>query len=126
MPYTSNSPLFMEKKSTLERRMLAAIMFTDIQGFTQKMNMRESTGFRLLHKHNEIMDAAVRRHNGRVIKTMGDSYMVSFDSAVHAVQCALSAEGQFGKANAAGGLAEPLLVRISIHLGDVVVHGDDV
>src|SRR5208282_920093 len=116
----------MEKKVAPERRMLAAIMFTDIEGFTQRMNLRESMGFKLLKKHNEIMDAAVKKHGGRVVKSMGDSYMVSFESVVNAVQCALDAQEQFSRVNREGGLSEPLLVRMSIHLGDVVIRGDDV
>lgn len=106
--------------------MLAAIMFTDIQGFSEKMNRRESMGFRLLQKHNDIMDGAIAHHRGHVVKTIGDSYMVTFDSVVDAVQCAVDAQEEFARVNREGGLSEPLLVRISIHLGDVVVRGGDI
>lgn len=116
----------MERKAVQERRVLAAIMFTDIQGFTERMNRRESMGFRLLRKHNDTMDAAVSRYGGRVVKSMGDSYMIAFDSVVNAVQCALEAQEEFDRINRTGGLPEPLLVRISIHLGDVVIQGKDV
>src|SRR6185369_12198495 len=116
----------MERHTPTEKRILAAIMFTDIQGFTEKMNRRESMGFKLLKAHNEIMDKAVSAHGGRVVKSLGDSYLVAFDSVVNAARCALSAQDQFEKLNREGKMPEPLLVRISIHLGDVVMREHDV
>lgn len=101
-------------------------MFTDIQGFTEKMNRRESMGFKLLKTHNEIMDTAVAAHGGRVVKSLGDSYLVAFDSVVNAARCAIQAQEAFEKVNRSGKLPEPLLVRISIHLGDVVMREKDV
>jgi len=107
-------------------RKLAAIMFTDIKDFTKRMNASESRGMRLLQKHNEIMDGAIERHQGELVKNIGDAYLVSFGSAVNAVEAAVDAQGLFARANTGTGSDDEILVRISIHLGDVVVQGADV
>jgi len=107
-------------------RKLAAIMFTDIKDFTKRMNASESLGMRLIQKHNEIMDGAIRRHQGVLVKNIGDAYLVDFGSAVNAVEAAVDAQGLFAGINKDAGTDEEILVRISIHLGDVVVQGSDV
>jgi class 3 adenylate cyclase len=107
-------------------RKLAAIMFTDIKDFTKRMNASESLGMRLLQTHNDIMDGAIQRHQGVLVKNIGDAYLVDFSSAVNAVEAAVDAQGQFARFNKDAGPDEEILVRISIHLGDVVVQGSDV
>jgi adenylate cyclase len=109
-----------------QTRKLAAIMFTDIKDFTKRMNASESLGMRLMQKHNEIMDGAIQRHQGVLVKNIGDAYLVDFGSAVNAVEAAVDAQGLFADANKDAGPDEEILVRISIHLGDVVVQGTDV
>jgi adenylate cyclase len=109
-----------------QTRKLAAIMFTDIKDFTKRMNASESLGMRLVQKHNEIMDGAIQRHQGVLVKNIGDAYLVDFGSAVNAVEAAVDAQGLFAGINKDAGADEEILVRISIHLGDVVVQGSDV
>jgi adenylate cyclase len=101
-------------------------MFTDIKDFTKRMNASESLGMRLIQKHNEIMDGAIQRHQGVLVKNIGDAYLVDFGSAVNAVEAAVDAQGMFAGINRGAGPDEEILVRISIHLGDVVVQGTDV
>jgi adenylate cyclase len=103
-----------------------AIMFTDIKDFTKRMNASESLGMRLLRTHNEIMDGAIERHHGVLVKNIGDAYLVDFGSAVNAVEAAVDAQALFARFNKEAGPDEEILVRISIHLGDVVVQGADV
>jgi adenylate cyclase len=109
-----------------QTRKLAAIMFTDIKDFTKRMNASESLGMRLMQKHNEIMDGAIQRHQGVLVKNIGDAYLVDFSSAVNAVEAAVDAQRLFAGINKDAGADEEILVRISIHLGDVVVQGSDV
>ncbi|MGA2641084.1 MAG: adenylate/guanylate cyclase domain-containing protein [Spirochaetia bacterium] len=109
-----------------QTRKLAAIMFTDIKDFTKRMNASESLGMRLMQKHNEIMDGAIQRHQGVLVKNIGDAYLVDFGSAVNAVEAAVDAQGLFAEINKDASADEEILVRISIHLGDVVVQGSDV
>ena len=71
-----------------ETRRLAAIMFTDIVGFSRQMGADEARMLRLLDIHNQIIQQAVTEHHGTIIKTVGDAFLVDFPSVVHAVQCA--------------------------------------
>jgi len=71
-----------------ETRRLAAIMFTDMVGFSRQMGSNEARMLRLLEVHNQLIQHAVTEHHGTVIKTIGDAFLVDFPSVVHAVQCA--------------------------------------
>src|SRR5262245_45373608 len=79
----------------VETRRLAAIMFTDIVGFSHQMGANETRMLRLLEIHNHLLRQAVTEHQGHVIKTMGDAFVVDFPSVVNAVQCAQHVQGQF-------------------------------
>ena len=107
-------------------RKLAAIMFTDIVGFSRQMGADEARMLRLLDTHNQIIQRAVVEHYGMVIKTIGDAFLVDFPSVVHAVQCAQLIQTQFHTYNAGKEAAEQIHVRIGIHLGDVVQKDGDV
>src|SRR5713226_7941001 len=74
--------------ATAETRRLAAIMFTDIVGFSRQMGANEARTLRLLAVHNQVIEQAVATHQGHVIKTAGDGFLLEFPSVVHAVQCA--------------------------------------
>ena len=109
-----------------ENRRLAAIMFTDIVGFSRQMGSNEARMLRLLAVHNQIIQQAVAAHHGTVIKTVGDAFLVDFPSVVHAVQCAQQVQTQFRAHNAEKENTEQIHVRIGIHLGDVVQQDGDV
>ena len=70
-------------------RKLAAIMFTDIKDFSKRMHENELTTLRMLEVHNWMMRESVTKYRGAVIKTIGDDFLVSFDSVVDAVSCAI-------------------------------------
>jgi class 3 adenylate cyclase len=74
--------------TTAETRKLAAIMFTDIVGFSRQMGADETRMLRVLAVHNRIIQQAVAESHGHVIKTIGDAFLVDFPSVVNAVQCA--------------------------------------
>ncbi|HEV8718021.1 MAG TPA: adenylate/guanylate cyclase domain-containing protein [Candidatus Binatia bacterium] len=109
-----------------ENRRLAAIMFTDIVGFSRQMGRNEARTLRLLDTHNQITQHAVAAHHGTVIKTVGDAFLVDFPSVVHAVQGAQQIQAQFRTHNAEQEPAEQIHVRIGIHLGDIVQKEGDV
>ena len=69
-------------------RRLAAIMFTDMVGFSRQMGADEAHTLRLLALHNQVIEHAVAAHQGHIIKTAGDGFLIEFPSVVHAVQCA--------------------------------------
>jgi len=109
-----------------ETRKLAAIMFTDIVGFSRQMGANEARMLRLLEIHNQIIQQAVSVHHDHVIKTVGDAFLVDFPSVVHAVQCAQQIQAQLWTYNAEQEKVEQIHVRIGIHLGDVVQRDGDV
>ncbi len=109
-----------------ETRRLAAIMFTDIVGFSRQMGSNETRTLRLLDTHNQIIRKAVTAHHGTVIKTVGDAFLVDFPSVVHAVQCAQQIQAQFQTYNGDKEPPEQIHVRIGIHSGDIVQRDGDV
>ena len=109
-----------------ETRKLAAIMFTDIVGFSRQMGADEARTLRLLTLHNQLIHQAATAHNGTVIKTIGDAFLVDFPSVVHAVQCAQQIQAQFKAHNAEREQPEQIHVRIGIHSGDIVQREGDV
>ena len=115
-----------DRTPATELRKLAAIMFTDIVGFSRQMGVDEARMLRLLEVHNQIVQQAVSAHYGHVIKTIGDGFLVDFPSVVHAVQCARQIQSQLHTHNAEKAKAEQIHVRIGIHLGDVVQKDGDV
>lgn len=108
-------------------RKLAAIMFTDVKGFSRKMGKDEAATMRMLASHNQIMDESVAKHGGHVIKTVGDAYLVSFESVVNASHCAFDIQKRLHEHNEqATSEDEKIVIRIGVHLGDVIVKDKDV
>lgn len=100
-------------------RQLAAIMFTDIVGYTALMGKDSAKALELVRISKEIQKRLVEKHNGKWLKEMGDGAMAQFDTALDAVNCAVeiqkTARAEFdGK------------IRIGIHLGDVTIQDEDV
>ncbi len=102
-----------------QTRQLAAIMFTDIVGYTALMGDDEDKAFDLLNKNRQLQKPLIEQYGGRWIKELGDGVMASFATATDAVQCAISIQQA---CNSIPGLQ----LRIGIHLGDVVFEGNDV
>ena len=100
-------------------RQLAAIMFTDIVGYTTLMGKDSDKALELVRISKDIQKPLVEKHNGKWLKEMGDGAMVQFGSAMDAVNCAVEIqEIARGKLDAK--------LRIGIHLGDVQVEENDV
>ena len=106
------------------RRRLAAIMFTDIVGFTAYSQRDESFSLKLLKKHREIVRPVITHYGGREIKTMGDAFLIEFDSALDATECAVDIQNALYKYNLRA--TKKILVRIGIHVGDVIHQDRDV
>ncbi len=104
-------------------RKLTAIMFTDIAGYSRMMEANETETMNFLNFHNTLINLEILKYSGRVIKTLGDSFMADFSSVVNAVQCAVSIQKHFLDHNRATG--ETRQIRIGIHIGDVVVKEND-
>ena len=100
-------------------RQLAAIMFTDIVGYTTLMGKDSKKALELVRISKEIQKPLVEQHNGKWLKEMGDGAMAQFGSALDAVNCAVAIQ-KSARAELDGKL------RIGIHLGDVQVEENDV
>jgi len=107
-----------------ERR-LAAIMFTDMVGFTALAQEDEVLAMHLLDEQRKVVRPILAKHNGREVKTIGDAFLVEFASSLEAVNCAGEIQGAVGEARRAE-QARKISVRIGIHLGDVIHAGGDV
>jgi class 3 adenylate cyclase/TolB-like protein len=122
--------VFMEPKTQQQPRpitkhKLSAIMFTDMTGFSRKMGESEKLTLRLLRDHNRIIRFLVRKHHGEIIKSTGDGFLLDFDSAVEAVQCALEAQERFQRYNFNKPDSEQIAVRVGINLGEVRIVDED-
>ena len=109
----------------MERR-LAAILAADVVGYSRLMGEDEAgTLARLEGLKAEILDPLIAQHRGRVVKLMGDGFLVEFASVVDALACAL--DWQSAVEARAGLVPEDraLRFRIGVNLGDVMVKGDD-
>lgn len=107
-------------------RRLAAIMFTDMVGFTSIAQRDEDAAFRLLEEHRSLLRPLFAEHGGRVIKTMGDGFLVEFPSALESVRCAQKIQDALKSRNSSVDVPEKINLRVGIHVGDIVDRGDDI
>ena len=101
------------------KRKLAAIMFTDLVGYTALMQKDESRARELIQRHRELMKPLIEKHGGEVIQYVGDGTFSTFGSAIEAVNCSVEIPRALKDARA-------LKLRIGIHVGDVVIDGEEV
>lgn len=108
------------------QRRLAAIVFTDIVQFTSLTQRDEAAALSLLRRQVEVIEPVAAEHHGRIVKSLGDGYLMEFASALDAVRFAQSVQDRLASPHQKAPNDEPwLCVRIGIHLGDVeVVDGD--
>ena len=107
-------------------RRLAAIMFTDLVGFTRLGQQDEETALRLRREHQALLRPIFASFGGREVKSLGDGFLVEFASAVESVRCAVEIQRELVKRNASVGAADQILLRIGLHAGDVVEEEGDV
>jgi len=100
-------------------------MFTDMVGSTALAQTNETEALRLRDEQEDLLRPLFAAHQGRAIKSIGDGFLVDFDSALHAIQCAIHIQERIHERNGRLG-AVPLYLRIGIHLGDVEVRGTDI
>jgi class 3 adenylate cyclase/TolB-like protein/Tfp pilus assembly protein PilF len=120
-----SDPKFPVMPSPSSPRRLAAIMFTDMVGYSALTQRDETLALDLLSEHNQLIRGVLAAHLGREIKTVGDAFLVEFDSALDAVRCAIKIQSDIAGRNAAVN-TEPISIRVGIHLGDVVYREGDV
>ncbi len=105
----------MKKEST---RRLAAIMFTDIVGYTALMQKDENAAAEVRAHHRQEFDQYHEKHNGEILQYFGDGTLSVFQSGVEAVECAIAIQKALKK--------EGVPLRVGLHMGDIVFDGTDV
>ncbi len=104
---------------TSSERRLAAIMFTDIVGYTSLMQKDENEALRTIERHRTILDKYTRKYHGNIMHYYGDGSLSIFPSAFEAVECALDIQKELTR--------DPQVpLRIGIHLGDIKIQGESV
>lgn len=110
----------------MERR-LAAIMAADMVGYSRLMAADE-TGTIMRHKiyREQLIDPAVAKYDGRIVKATGDGFLAEFSSVIHAVQCAAEIQETIAGQEAKESKERRIQYRIGINLGDIVADGGDI
>src|SRR5919204_2483443 len=114
-----------------EQRRLAAIMFTDMVGYSAQAQRDYKLALELLEEHRQLLREIFPRFNGTEIKTIGDAFLIEFNSALEAAQCAIEIQRTLAKRNCDVPSDRRIELKIGIHIGDVVhregdVYGDGV
>ena len=110
----------------MERR-LAAILAADVVGYTRLMSADETGTLRhLTELRQEVLEPLMVEHHGRVVKLMGDGFLVEFGSMVDALTCAVAWQNRVTAREANIDENRRLQFRIGVNLGDVIVEADDI
>ncbi len=110
----------------MERR-LAAILAADVVGYTRLMGRdEEGTLQRLTQLREDILEPLVTEHGGRIVKLMGDGFLVEFASVVDSVTCALAWQEMVSEHEAGEDTENRILFRIGINLGDIIIEESDI
>lgn len=108
------------------QRRLAAIMFTDLVGYSSLAQQDEALALKLLEEHRRLLRPIFTEHSGTEIKTTGDGFLVEFASSLQAVECSLAIQRHVRSRNAIERSERQFQIRIGIHLGDVEPSEGDV
>lgn len=112
--------------SPSSKRRLAAVMFSDIVGYTAMTQTNESLALEVLEEHRALLRPLFSTRKGREIKTIGDAFLVEFESALDAVSCAVEMQQALSRRNSESTSTRRVQIRIGIHVGDVVTMDEDV
>jgi class 3 adenylate cyclase len=110
----------------VERRLLA-ILAADMVGYARLVGLDEAgTVARLKALREAVIEPLLAERHGRIVKLMGDGLLCAFPSVLDAVACAVAIQEAVTEHEAARPAAERIRLRIGVHLGDVIVDGDDI
>jgi class 3 adenylate cyclase/predicted alpha/beta hydrolase family esterase len=123
--YCYTNTIYTGGRTFVERR-LAAIFAADAVGYSRMMREDEPGALALLHKHrSEVIDPGIAKHRGRIVKLMGDGLLAEFSSVVEAVDCAAEIQRAMAARNGGSQGERQMAFRVGVHLGDIIVEGDD-
>jgi adenylate cyclase len=108
-------------------RKLAAILATDVAGYSRLMGAdEEGTLLRLKAHRRDLIDPKINEHGGRIVKTTGDGMLIEFPSVVEAVRCAVAMQRGMAERNADVPVERRIEFRIGVNLGDVIAEDSDI
>jgi adenylate cyclase len=108
-------------------RKLVAVLAADVVGYSRLIEVDEAGTLARLKTHRlELIDPAIAKNRGRIIKTTGDGLLVEFHSVVDAVQCAAEIQDRMARRNSDVSAARAIQLRIGVNIGDVIVEGGDI
>jgi len=102
-----------------QKRQLAAIMFTDIQGYTAMMQQDEEQAIKIRERHRDIFDSTTKKYRGKILQYYGDGTLSIFNSAIDAVKCGIEMQLAFQ-------LDPKIPVRVGIHIGDIIFSEEEI
>ena len=119
------------EQNNSEYRKLSAIMFTDMVGYSAMVQKNESLALELLQEHRDLLRPIFIKYSGREVDTAGDAFFIEFNSALEATNCAIEMQRVLHERNLKVEPNNQIIIRIGLHVGDVVhlgkhVHGDGV
>ncbi len=110
-----------------EQRRLAAIFAADMVGYSRLMEADErGTIARQKAYRAELIDPAITKHHGRIVKLMGDGMLVEFASVVDAVECAVALQRAMAEREAEVPDDRRIQYRVGVNLGDIVIEDEDI
>ncbi len=110
----------------IEERKLAAIMFTDMAGYTSLGQTDESLSMELLNRQRNLIRLIISKYKGKEIKTIGDAFLIQFQSALDAVKCAYEIQDTLREENKSEPREKRINLRIGMHMGDVIESKGDI
>ncbi len=113
----------MSDKTSRPQRRLAAILFGDMVGYSRLMEESETQALQLLGEFRQTAGKTIQERSGEIVDTVGDGLFAAFGSAVDAVRAAVALQTELAARNRREGARHPVLVRIGIHLGDLLQEG---
>jgi class 3 adenylate cyclase/dienelactone hydrolase len=103
----------------MEKRQFAAIMFTDIVGFTALMGKDEKKTLELLHQYHHIQKSILKKHSGIFVKEIGDGMLAYFTEAKKALECSIEIQKNLSETSEAD-------IRIGLHWAEIFIEEDDI
>ena len=109
------------------QRRLAAIVSTDVVGYSRLIGLDEASTLDALRNHRrEFIDPLIAKHGGRIVNTTGDGLLLEFPSVVNAVTCSIEVQDGMVVRNGDIAADQRIQFRVGINLGDVVIEGGDI
>lgn len=106
---------------------ILTVMFTDIVGYTSTTTRLKREEFNELQNNfDQLSLSTFEKHSGKVIKKIGDSYLITFKSATDSVLCGIELQEKFKNYNLKNKPKNPLRIRVSLHMGEAILKNNDI